>query len=282
LYCNFKNYQNIDTKISYSYNHKLNKKNISINWKKATKKIYDSNILKIINFFPTSMNMFILWPKYRRDYIDTCLESSIDWYKENLKKYNLVLKSRNKILKNIKENKSNKDEINFWNNEFKDLIIKIYKSRKPFIEFISNQIKNNNYFHKNSNIDFIYESKIKLDNVEKDLDNLIKNYLEKEIILWKTLFWPHLDDFLINIDWNNISFFASRWEQKNIIIKLKLLEALYIEKNTNKKPVFLIDDIFSELDKNNLEIILSNLEWYQVIATSVEKINKINWDFLYL
>jgi recombinational DNA repair ATPase RecF len=89
--------------LSLSYDSNLNKKNILLNKKKVTKKVLNENSLKICYFLPITMNLFYLGPKYRRDFLDEILSNSFPVYDDFLKKYDKVLKCRNKILKNISE-----------------------------------------------------------------------------------------------------------------------------------------------------------------------------------
>ena len=56
---------------------------------------------------------------------------------------------------------------------------------------------------------------------------------------------------------------------KSIIIWLKLLEIKFIEKHTETKPILLIDDLLSELDKKHKNLLLENIKWYQVFITSI-------------
>jgi DNA replication and repair protein RecF len=50
-----------------------------------------------------------------------------------------------------------------------------------------------------------------------------------------------------------------------------MLELLYIEKRLNQRPVFLLDDIFSELDKGHIELILEMIGLQQTIITTTHK-----------
>jgi recombinational DNA repair ATPase RecF len=51
---------------------------------------------------------------------------------------------------------------------------------------------------------------------------------------------------------------------------LKIIETKFIEKNTNKETIFLIDDLFSELDEIHEELLIKELSNKQVIITSIK------------
>jgi len=53
-------------------------------------------------------------------------------------------------------------------------------------------------------------------------------------------------------------------------LALKFNEAELIETETRKKPVILLDDVFSELDKGRQTALVEKFKNHQVILTSVE------------
>ena len=112
-------------------------------------------------------------------------------------------------------------------------------------------------------------SKISENSVWEYIKNYLTKYLDRDIILWKTSIWPHIDDFDIKLDWVSLSKFASRWEIKSVIIYLKLLEWIFIEKKTWRKPILIIDDLLSELDDNHKNILLSKIVYYQSFISNI-------------
>lgn len=273
----------IENNISFSYDKNQNKKVFILNNKKLSKKQIFDKILKISYFSPIFMNLFYLWPKLRREFLDNILLNIHSDYELVLKNYEKIVKNRNKLLKNIYEWKSKKEEISFWNNEFVKYAIKIYNYKIPLNNFLEKNIKlqKDIFVDKDLSLSYKYISKVDL----SDIENSIKNYLEKnidrDIILWKTHIWPHIDDFNIFIEDKEIINFASRWELKSIILSLKLIEINYIQNQTNKKPTLLIDDLWSELDEKHINLIFEKLEKLQIIFTSInyiesQKVNTIS------
>lgn len=257
-----------------------NKKTYSANKKNTTKKRFEIESDKSVIFSPLFMNIMYFSPSHRRDYIDSIISQVYPEYKQVLKKYNDIVKNRNKVLKAINEWKSTKTEITYYNRQFITLSIEIYKNRTQLIDFLKNNINNlSEYFiWKDLNINFSYESKIDLKNIEEEIKNYLIKEFDKDIIIQKTRIWPHCDDFDIKVNDTSIKNFASRWELKSILIWLKFLEIQYIEKITNLKPILLIDDLFSELDIKHEKIILEHIKNYQTIISNIEeiKLNNVN------
>jgi len=65
--------------------------------------------------------------------------------------------------------------------------------------------------------------------------------------------------------------FASRGQQRLVVLELKLAQIAYTEKQTGERPMLLLDDIFSELDNIYIGHILKILPDYQTITTTTHK-----------
>lgn len=70
---------------------------------------------------------------------------------------------------------------------------------------------------------------------------------------------------------HDVKAYGSRGQQRLAILQLKLLELLYIEKILGYRPVLLLDDIFSELDEEHINLILEMLGKQQTIITTAHK-----------
>ena len=266
-------------KISIYFDKNLKKKKYSINWKSTTKKILWEKSFKSIIFSPIDMNLMYLWPSLRRNFLDSIISNITDNYEKELKIYKNILKNRNIVLKNIFEKKVEKKEIDFWDEKFIESANSIYNYRFKLINYISKYTNDfKTYFSQDiENIKIDYLTKVKENNIKDDIFDYIKKNLNRDIMLWKTYIWPHLDDFDILINEKSIKEYASRWETKSIIIWLKLLEAKYIESKLNIKPIILIDDLLSELDDFHKDLLLSKIENYQTFISSIkEENNDIN------
>ena len=99
------------------------------------------------------------------------------------------------------------------------------------------------------------------------LQSLEKNY-EKDRILGYTTFGIHRDDYEFVFNNKKADGSASRGENRSMILALKFIEAQILEQEVGKKPVVLLDDIFSELDEVRQKHLIDNFKDYQMIITS--------------
>ncbi|MGB2111202.1 MAG: hypothetical protein ACPHY8_05145 [Patescibacteria group bacterium] len=61
-----------------------------------------------------------------------------------------------------------------------------------------------------------------------------------------------------------------------MIIWLKMLETVFVEKRDNKKPILLIDDLMSELDESHKQMLTKKLKYYQTFISSIEILEEKN------
>ena len=61
--------------------------------------------------------------------------------------------------------------------------------------------------------------------------------------------------------------YGSQGQQRTAALSLKLAEIEIIKKNTNDNPIFLLDDVLSELDSNRQNMLLESISNIQTIIT---------------
>ena len=70
-----------------------------------------------------------------------------------------------------------------------------------------------------------------------------------------TVVGPHRDDIEIVLEGRDAASFASEGQQRSVALAMKLGQARSLESAADAPPLFLIDDVFGELDpvrRNNL------------------------------
>ena len=130
------------------------------------------------------------------------------------------------------------------------------------------------------NVDFRYSSAIGNDEIEQlfhreenfsRYQKIFSKDLQKEIILGTTLSGSHKDDFEIHLNGMNAKYFASQGQQRSIALAMKLAEGELSKQEGGEYPVFLLDDVLSELDRERKKYILSELHGRQVIITTCDE-----------
>ena len=90
-------------------------------------------------------------------------------------------------------------------------------------------------------------------------------------------FGTHRDDFIVKLNGQNIEEFGSQGQQRLSVICLKIMQLLFLKERTGTMPLLLLDDVFSEIDKEKVLKILDFIqnEKYQVIISTTEKIEEL-------
>ena len=71
---------------------------------------------------------------------------------------------------------------------------------------------------------------------------------------------PHKDEFEFKINGCDVRQYASQGQQKTFLVALKIAEFFYLKEKCAEKPVLVLDDLFSELDKERSKFLLNFLQ----------------------
>ncbi len=235
-----------------------NKKDFYINKTKKRFIQYVNDQTKVVLFSPEQLEIITGSPARRREYFNKLISLFDLEYRKRLSNFENALRRRNKILETYRSEIQLKEDLEFWDNYLEEQTNYIFQKREDYV----------NYLNKNPKLD----NKIFYLNYLKDLltkKRLLEVFPEEK--RWRrTLIGPQKDDFQILLNEKNVQHFGSRSEKRLAIFWLKLNEIHYFEELYKKKPILLLDDIFSELDNHNRKIILDLIKKYQTIVTTTE------------
>lgn len=229
---------------------------------------YIGNLLTVL-FHPEDMNMLYLSPELRRRYMDILLSQTDKKYLSALVNYKKTIKQRNSLLREIKERKFKginvntlNEDLDVWDKGIEKFATAITEKRTKLVEFL------------NENLEKIYVS------ISGKNEKIHVNYIKKEkslletreidILAGKTTTGPHLDDLKFSLNNRKIDCIASRGEFRTLLLAIKLAEIKYIREITNKNPILLLDDVFSELDVNRQKHLLKAIFPCQTVITATD------------
>lgn len=235
---------------------------------------YISNI-PIIIFFPDDLKLIKETPIIRRKFLNVELSFNDRLYLINSTKYNKILKQRNSYLKQLQINgNQSKEYLDILTKKMIDYGKYIYNSRNEFINYLNNNI---NYYYqkiaKKGTLKLRYISNFDLNDTR--IIKKINDLYQKELLFGKTLIGTHLDDIEFYLDDNKVKDWASEGQLKNIVISIKLVEVKYIYEKLGFYPILILDDLFSELDKEKINNIINLLPKDCQIFITTTEISKI-------
>ena len=192
-------------------------------------------------------------------------------------RYEKVLASRNKLLKSTSDLNVIRETIDIWDRALSDLAEKIYVERKKFIEELSPYAKLAHQYISNGKEELVvkYVSSFDENYSEKMAKYLAKN-LEKDFRLGYTTVGVHRDELDIFLNGSEVKSFGSQGQQRTVALSLKLAELEIIKNRVGEYPILLLDDVFSELDKDRRKRLLKFTSKTQTIITCTDIDEKID------
>lgn len=244
-------------------------------------------LFRAVLFCPDHLAIVKEGPAYRRSFLNSAICQLRPVYLKSLQRYNKILEQRNALIKQSEDNPNRyRGVIDIYSESLAKEAAFIYLTRRDYTEKLSlilteffkemSQNEKVTLKYKNSFKDF-NESDSKL--IEEKYYELFCKDREREIVLGSTLHGIHRDDIEIYLDSREARLYASQGQQRSIALALKLAEGEISKNITGKYPVFLFDDVLSELDNKRQRFVLENLSDKQVIITSCD-ISGFNNDML--
>ncbi len=235
-----------------------------------------------------SFNLLDSGPSIRRKFLDWGVFHVEHQFIHYWKSYRKILNNRNNLLKNYKNNyhfldgvpKNLLNDLNCWTQQLIDLNDKLNLLRSKQLNNINNDFrlllyKFSDNLYNNITIEYYqgWTSNI-------SFEEYLKTKLKNDISSGYTRYGTHRSDILIKYQKRSANDILSRGQKKIIIICLILAQFNFL-KNINKlhsHNILLLDDMDSELDQKNLNILLTILYDLdcQIIMTTTDKDKYIN------
>ena len=227
----------------------------------------------IVLFEPDDLNLVSASPTRKREYFDRYLAQLNEGYNNSLVKYNKALKQRNELLKNERVGRS---ELFSWNILLSKLGVVIARERKKQTEKINRELTEVYRSIAENEDEISLEIKSDLERMdESEYLRELEGRFERDRILGHTTFGVHRDNYEFTFNGSGAEGSASRGEVRSMIVALKFIEAEEIFWTLGKRPVVLLDDVFSELDETRQKALVKNFKQNQVIITSVNAVEDV-------
>jgi DNA replication and repair protein RecF len=200
-------------------------------------------------------------PSERRKFIDSVISQASENYLRTLIDYGKTLRQRSSLLFQIKENKrkSISDELDAWTEKLVASGLSIINYRKNFTEnFIKYITDSYKIIMGDDEVPVLRYSYLENyngpDNKEEFL-RLLDMKRNEEYRRAANLIGPHRDDIIFEINNLNLKTYGSQGQHKTFQVVLRFAEFFYLKEVMGVVPLFLLDDIFGELDtKRSLKI----------------------------
>ena len=233
---------------------------------------------RAVLFCPSHLSLIYDGPALRRNFLDIAISQIKPLYMETLSRYNRAIAQRNTLLKNAADTDphafSAMNEI--YAEQIASLAARISSYREEYIKKMDGNARDifRDMTGSREIPAFTYApscgAAVEGDRRREKYFSLLTENTEREIRVGSTLFGTHKDEIKVSINDREARLYASQGQQRSLALAMKLSEGEISRESCGEYPVFLLDDVLSELDGKRREFILSSIKDRQVIVTCCE------------
>ncbi|MDO4493321.1 MAG: DNA replication/repair protein RecF [Clostridia bacterium] len=226
--------------------------------------------LNVVLFAPEDLSLVKGGAGERRRFMDMEISQIRPAYYYLLQQYNTALKQRNALLKEAELMRPGM--LDPWNEQLAHLGARVTAAREEFVAELG-EIARTTHFSISGGKELLevgYESSIPETggaSPEERMLNKLNENLERDIFRGHTSVGPHRDDLRLILDGTDARVYGSQGQQRTVALSLKLSDMEVIKRTRGEMPVLLLDDVFSELDRNRQEMLLKTVEGAQTFVT---------------
>lgn len=215
----------------------------------------------VVAFFPEDVELLEQAPSARRRHLDGMVAQAEGRHRSESREYQRVLLQRNALLRLMRDEARLADaELAFWDIELCRLGASISlrraravaDARQPFARAMADLGAAGAW-------EITYTTAAEGETADEraaSYRRLVAEKRDRELWQGVTLVGPHREDLTVTADGRALPTFASRGERRSAVLALKLAEAHWLRERTGEIPVFLLDDVLSELDAERREAIV--------------------------
>ena len=250
--------------------------------------------LQITLFEPDHLNILSGAPEGRRRYLDFILCQTDRGYIKTLQAYKRVLRHRNALL----EGSDGRGAVVApgapgalaasgaapgatgalavqlfpWNLKLTELAMEIVSRRAGLVGALNKLVPGLYAGIAGSEVELFMEylPGMPLASYGDDFLAALERNLRRDMAAGFTTIGPHREDWRVSFNGAAVGSVASRVETRTLVLALKLAEMDYLEARSGRRPLLLLDDVFSELDHNRRVGLLERLSGHQSVITTTD------------
>ncbi len=241
-----------------------NTKAISMNGKKETLQRYLAELHAVV-FNADELEIVRGLPDARRRFLDGGITSIYPPYVQTLADYSKVIRQKASLLQSSAEQQLPMEKtvqlLEPWNQQLITLAARIYKARVRFVERLNQVLEHRLFGGEEISIRYLssLEGKGDLTDYEALVAERLKLRVQAELSAGHSLIGTHRDDLEITFDGRDLRKYGSAGQQRSALLLLQIANLTVFHSQRGEYPLFLLDDIDSELDYKRIGQLLEFL-----------------------
>ncbi len=224
---------------------------------------------RAVLFTPEHLSIIKDGPAMRRAFLDNAISQLDPVYVATLQRYQSILQQRNRVLQDALKDSSLLDTIDIWSEHLSGEAAVISKLRADYVLRADRYVKEifKDMTGGREQPELLYTGARTAEEFYKQLTENIT----REVHYGATMFGTHKDDITVLLNGKEARSYASQGQQRSLSLAMKLAEGEISREDTGEYPVFLFDDVLSELDTARKQYVIAGLCHRQVIITTCER-----------
>lgn len=250
-------------------------KKVEINGKRPANLAKKALDFEVVHFTPSEVELAKGSPSLRRRYFDSIICGLVPSHFQDILDFQRLMRQRNSLL--AMGHTAASAGIEPWDAQMAETGGRIVYKRLRLVKRINREIDEiyKGIGGANTGARAIYEPSF--DNsgsgrgeIADSIKKALKSSFSRDLAVKHTSAGPHRDRISLQIGGKDCSLFASQGEARSVVLALKIAEIRLYQEIKKENPVFLLDDISSELDGRRRKFLFDMLLDYpgQVFVTS--------------
>lgn len=223
---------------------------------------------RAVIFYPGYLSIVRDGPSERRSFLDMAISQLNPLYLAALQRYNRILGQRNALIRQAAFGADIGDTVSMWSEKLAQEAAYIAAERQKYVSRLEEQVKI--IFSDMTGGREIPRVEYHDGHTEEEYRALLQNNLAREIKSGITLYGTHRDDVNLMLNDREARRYASQGQQRSLALAMKLSEGEISCAETGEYPVYLLDDVFSEIDAERRQYLLCGFGNRQIIITSCD------------
>lgn len=205
-------------------------------------------------------------PKQRRSFIDSFISQISPGYLQDLLDFRKARKQRNKLLKEFRGSREVLQAyLEPWNVQLAEygsrIVAKRTKVLNVFQDYLTSEYEEISGMRHKPDLEYqtfcepSEDEELIRERYVAKLDEEEDHEIEREL----TLVGPHRDEIVFYLDDFELRNYGSQGQHRLFALALKLAQLLYFSDELDDLPIFLLDDVFGDLDAQRTEVLLNAL-----------------------
>ena len=232
--------------------------------------------LRAVLFHPEHLLLVKGSPEKRREFLNIAIAQNDPSYIPLYATYQKILENRNSLLKTAqKGGPLYEDELDIWSQKLAEAAALLAVKRYEYVRELAPAAADllSEFSEGRERLSLSYLSEIPEESVpilSERYVTLLRKDVRREVAAGFTVHGPHHDDLDIRIGDKTAREYASQGQQRSITLSLKLAEGEVSYRRFSEYPLFLFDDVLSELDPGRRRFLLSSLSSRQILITACD------------